>query len=95
MIEVLKVSAKSNCTRVAGALCAVIRKQEKEAKQETVELMTIGAGALNQAIKAIAIARGIMIPSGIDLICRPAFLDLQVEGNKRTAIRLMIEPPNE
>lgn len=85
-MEVLRVSAKSNPNSVAGALAGVIR--EKGA----AELQTIGAGALNQAVKALAIARGFMAPSGVDLICRPAFTDLDVEGQERTAIRLMIEP---
>jgi stage V sporulation protein S len=78
-MEVLRVSAKSNPNSVAGALAGVIR--EKGA----AELQTIGAGALNQAVKALA-------PSGVDLICRPAFTDLMVDGHERTAIRLMIEP---
>ena len=56
------------------------------------ELQTIGAGALNQAVKALAIARGFMAPSGVDLICRPAFTDVEVDEQERTAIRLMIEP---
>lgn len=85
MFEVLRVSAKSVPGAVAGALCGVVR--EKGA----VELQTIGAGALNQAVKALAIARGYMAPSGVDLICRPAFIDLDVDGKERTAIRLMIE----
>lgn len=86
MVEVLRVSAKSNPNAVAGALAGVIR--EKGA----AELQTIGAGALNQAVKALAIARGFLAPSGVDLICRPAFADILVEGEERTAIRLMIEP---
>ncbi len=56
------------------------------------ELQTIGAGALNQAVKAVAIARGFMAPSGVDLICRPAFADITVDGQERTAIRLIVEP---
>lgn len=86
MVEVLRVSAKSNPNSVAGALAGTIR--EKGA----AELQTIGAGALNQAVKALAIARGFMAPAGVDLICRPAFTDLEVDGAERTAIRLMIEP---
>ncbi|MEI6521365.1 MAG: stage V sporulation protein S [bacterium] len=85
-MEVLRVSAKSNPNSVAGALAGVIREQG------VAELQTIGAGALNQAIKALAIARGFMAPSGIDLICRPAFTDLVVDGSERTAIRLIVEP---
>ena len=85
-MEILKVSAKSNPNSVAGALAGVIREEG------SAELQTIGAGALNQAIKALAIARGFMAPSGIDLICRPAFTDLIIEGSERTAIRLIVEP---
>ena len=86
MVDVLRVSSKSNPNSVAGALAGVIR--EKGA----AELQTIGAGALNQAVKAIAIARGFLAPSGVDLICRPAFADILVDGQERTAIRLMVRP---
>ncbi|KYO65739.1 MULTISPECIES: stage V sporulation protein S [Thermovenabulum] len=85
-MEVLKVSAKSNPNSVAGALAGVIR--EKGA----AEIQVIGAGALNQAVKAIAIARGYVAPSGIDLICIPAFTDIEIEGQERTAIKLIVEP---
>ena len=85
-MEILRVSTKSNPNAVAGALAGTIR--EKGA----AELQTIVAGALNQAVKAVAIARGFMAPSGVDLICRPAFADIIVDGQERTAIRLMIEP---
>ena len=56
-----------------------------------VEIQTIGAGALNQAIKAIAIARGFVVPSGIDIVCIPAFTDIEIDGDKRTAIKLIVE----
>jgi len=82
----LKVSSKSNPSSVAGALAGAIREEGK------TEILTIGAGALNQAVKAIAIARGFVAPGGIDLICIPAFHDLIVEGNDRTAIKLIVEP---
>lgn len=85
-VEVLRVKADSNPNRVAGALAGVIRQKG------SAEIQTIGAGALNQAVKALAIARGFMAPSGVDLICRPAFADIIVDGQERTAIRLMIEP---
>ena len=52
----------------------------------------IGAGALNQAIKAVAIARGFVAPSGVDLICIPAFTDIKIDGEDRTAIKLIVEP---
>ena len=85
MTTVLKVSAQSNPNKVAGALAGTIREQGK------TEIMSIGAGALNQAIKAIAIARGFVAPTGIDLICIPAFCDIEIEGEERTAIRLIVE----
>ena len=88
-MEVLRVSAKSNPNAVAGALAGTVREKG------CAEMQTIGAGALNQAVKALAIARGFMAPSGVDLICRPAFADIQIDGEERTAIRLMIEPLNK
>lgn len=86
MVTVLRVSTKSEPARVAGALAGTIR--EKGA----AELRSIGAGALNQAIKAIAVARSFLSASGIDLVFRPAFLVVTVDGQDRTAIRLMVEP---
>ncbi len=85
-MDVLKVSSKSNPNSVAGALAGVIREKGR------AELQTIGAGALNQAVKSIAIARGFLAPSGIDLICRPAFADIVIDGAERTAIKLSVEP---
>lgn len=85
-VEVLKVSAKSNPNSVAGALAGVIREKGK------AEMQAVGAGALNQAIKAVAIARGFVAPSGVDLVCIPAFIDIQIDGEERTAIKLMVGP---
>lgn len=85
-MEVLKVSSKSNPNAVAGALAGVIREQG------AVEVQTVGAGALNQAVKAVAIARGFLAPSGMELTCIPAFADIEINGEERTAIRLLIEP---
>ncbi|SKA76608.1 stage V sporulation protein S [Clostridium sp. USBA 49] len=85
-MEVLKVSAKSSPNSVAGALAGVLRERGN------AEIQAIGAGALNQAIKAIAIARGFVAPTGIDLICIPAFTDIQIDGEERTAIKLLIQP---
>jgi stage V sporulation protein S len=84
-VEVLKVSSKSNPNSVAGALAGIVREQG------SVEIQTVGAGALNQAIKAVAIARGFIAPSGIELTCVPAFADIEINGEERTAIRLLIE----
>ena len=84
-MEILKVSSKSNPNRVAGALANVFREKGK------VEIQAIGAGALNQAIKSIAIARGFVAPSGKDLVCIPAFSDISIDGEERTAIKLIVE----
>jgi stage V sporulation protein S len=85
MVEVLKVSSKSNPNAVAGALAGVLRQAG------VVEVQVVGAGALNQAIKAIAIARGFVTPSNIDLVCVPTFADIEIDGESRTAIRLAVE----
>jgi stage V sporulation protein S len=85
-MESLKVASNSNPKAVAGALAGVIREKGK------VELQAIGAAAVNQAIKAIAIARGYISPSGIDLVCVPAFTDIDIEGEERTAIKFIVEP---
>src|SRR5919202_7139165 len=85
MVEVLKVSSRSNPNAVAGALAGVLRQSG------AVEVQVVGAGALNQAIKAIAIARGFVAPSNIDLVCVPTFPDIEIDGESRTAIRLAVE----
>lgn len=84
-MEILKVASKSNPNSVAGALAGVLRESG------AAEMQVIGAGALNQAIKAIAIARGFVAPSGMDLICIPAFTDIEIDGEERTAIKLTVE----
>ena len=84
-MEILTVSAKSNPNSVAGALAGVMREKGG------AEIQAIGAGALNQAIKSVAIARGFVAPGGIDLVCVPAFTDIQIEGEERTAIKLIVE----
>lgn len=85
-MEILKVSSNSNPNSVAGALAGVIREYGK------AEIQAVGAGAINQAIKAIAIARGFVSPSGIDLVCIPAFTDIEIDGEERTAIKLIVQP---
>ncbi len=85
-MEVLKVSAQSKPKSVAGALAAVIR--EKGA----AELQAVGAGAVNQAIKAIAITRGYVAPNGIDLVTIPAFVEIIIDQEERTAIKFIVEP---
>jgi len=83
--DVLKVSADSKPKAVAGALAAVLREKG------TVELQAVGAGAVNQAVKAIAITRGFVAPNGIDLVAIPAFTKVIIEGEERTAIKFLVE----
>ncbi|MGL5087685.1 MAG: stage V sporulation protein S [Clostridium sp.] len=85
-MDVLKVSTKSNPNSVAGAVAAIIKEKN------IVEIQAVGAGAINQAIKAIAIARGFVAPSGKDIVCIPAFTDILIDGEERTAIKLIIQP---
>ncbi len=82
----LKAGAKTNPSSLAGAIAGLIREEGR------AEVQTIGAGALNQAIKAVAIARGYVAPAGYELICIPVFEDIEIDGEERTAIRLIIEP---
>lgn len=86
LVEVLKVSAKSNPKSVAGALTAVLRDNG------SAEIQAVGASAVNQAIKAIAITRGFIAPNGIDLVAIPAFVEIAIDGEERTAIKFIVEP---
>ena len=83
-MEVLKISSKSNPNSVAGAIAGLVKESNK------AEMQAIGAGALNQAVKAVAIARGFVAPAGVDLICIPAFAEVEVEGEERTGIKLIV-----
>lgn len=85
-MEVLKVSTRSNPNSVAGALAAILKERD------IVEIQAIGAGAINQAVKAVAIARGFVAPSGKDIVCVPAFTDIEIDGEERTAIKLIVQP---
>lgn len=84
--ELLKVAANSNPNSVAGALASVVRENG------FAELQAVGAGAVNQAAKAIAIARGFLAPSGFNIICVPAFMDIVIDGEERTAIKFVVQP---
>lgn len=84
-IEILKISSKSNPNSVAGAVTAMFREKKR------IEMQAIGAGAINQSIKALAIARGFLAPSGINLVCVPAFVEVEVEGETRTGIKFIIK----
>ncbi len=85
-MEILKVSSKSAPNSVAGAIAGVVREHG------CVEVQSVGAGATNQALKAVAVARGYLAPSGTDLICIPAFSNIIIDGESRTAIKLIVEP---
>ncbi len=85
-MDVIKVSAKSRSTAVAGAIAGVIREHKR------AEVQAIGAGAVNQATKAIAIARGYLALEGMDIICIPSFAEVDIEGQERTALRIIVEP---
>lgn len=87
-MDVLKVSAKSNPNACAGAVAGILREQG------IVCIQVIGAGALNQAVKAIAIARAFVADEGIDPVCIPTFYDVDIAGESRTAIRLQVEDRN-
>ncbi len=81
---VLKVASSSNPSSVAGALV----KNMQEGKE--VELLSVGAGAVNQAVKAVAIARGYISSQGVDITIKPGFEDVEIEGNKKTAVKLIV-----
>lgn len=82
---IIKVSASSRTASVAGAIAGVFR----ECRQ--AEVQAIGAGAVNQAIKAIAIARGYLLDEGKDIACVPSFVEIVIEGSERTAIHILVE----
>ncbi|UCC88120.1 MAG: stage V sporulation protein S [Anaerolineales bacterium] len=85
-MDIIKVSAKSRSTAVAGAIAGVVRENGR------AEVQAIGAGAVNQATKAVAIARGYLALDGLDIICVPSFVEVDIEGHERTAVRMLVEP---
>ena len=85
-MEVIKVAARSRSTAVAGAIAGVVRENGR------AEVQAIGAGAVNQALKAAAIARGYLELDGINVICIPSFVEVEIDGQERTAIKLSVEP---
>jgi stage V sporulation protein S len=84
MVDTIKVSAKSRSTAVAGAIAGVIREHKR------ADVQAIGAGAVNQAIKAVAIARGYLERDGLDITCVPTFVEVDVGGEERTAVKLTV-----
>jgi len=86
MADIIRVAAQSSSTAVAGAIAGVVREHGR------AEIQAIGAGAVNQAVKAAAIARGFLALDGIDVVCIPTFSDVEIGGQERTAIRIAVEP---
>lgn len=85
-VDMIKVSATSRSTAVAGAIAGVVRDHGR------ADVQAIGAGAVNQAIKAAAIARGYLLLDGINIVVIPSFCEVEIEGVERTAIRFGVEP---
>lgn len=85
-MSVIKVSATSRTAAVAGAIAGVIRETNR------AEVQAIGAGAVNQALKAIAIARGYLLEENVDIVCIPSFVEVDIDGHERTALRVVVEP---
>lgn len=84
-MEKLKVGSGTKPNLAAGAIAGIIRRDKK------LEIQAIGAGAVNQSIKAVAIARGYVAASGLDIICRPAFIDINTGDKDTTAIKIIVE----
>jgi stage V sporulation protein S len=86
IMNVIKVSATSRTSAVAGAIAGVVREHQK------AEVQAIGAGAVNQAVKALVLAKGYLEGDGIHVICLPEFVEVDIDGKVRTAIKLIVEP---
>lgn len=84
-MELIKVSANSRTSAVAGAIAGVMREHKR------AEVQAIGAGAVNQAVKALALATGYLKNDGMDVVCVPEFVDVEIDGKVRTAIKLVVE----
>ena len=85
-MSVIKVSARSRTASVAGAIAGVVREVGR------AEVQAIGAGAVNQAVKAIAIATGYLDEEDVHIVCVPSFVDVHIDGQERTAIKILVEP---
>lgn len=85
-IDIIKVAASSRTSAVAGAIAGVIREHKR------ANVQAIGASAVNQAVKALALARGYLAEDGYDIVCVPHFVDVEIEGKLRTAIKFSVEP---
>jgi len=88
-MTVIKVSARSRTAAVAGAIAGIMREEQR------AEVQAIGAGAVNQAVKAIIIAKGYLIEEGVAIACVPSFVDVLINDQERTAIRFIVEPVSQ
>lgn len=88
MADVIKVKANSRTAAVAGAIAGVMREHKH------VDIQAIGAGAVNQALKALVLAKGYLAEEGIEIICSPEFVDVDIDGKVRTAIKIVVDPKN-
>jgi stage V sporulation protein S len=85
-MALIKVSATSRTAAVAGAIAGVVREQGR------AEVQAIGAGAVNQAVKALILATGYLKDDGINVVAVPEFVDVEIEEKVRTAIKIVVEP---
>ena len=85
-MDILKISAKSSPNSVAGAIAGLVKENGR------AEMQAIGAGAINQAVKAVAIARGFVAPTGVELVCSPAFTEVKIDNEDKTGIKLVVGP---
>jgi len=85
-MDIIKVKANSRTAAVAGAIAGVVREHHR------ADVQAIGAGAVNQAVKALVLAKGYLAEDGIPIVCLPEFVDVDIDGKVRTAIRLVVEP---
>lgn len=84
-MDIIKVKANSRTAAVAGAIAGVMREHKH------ADVQAIGAGAVNQAVKALVLAKGYLAEDGIIICCSPEFVDVEIEGKVRTAIKLVVE----
>jgi stage V sporulation protein S len=85
-MDIIKVKANSRTAAVAGAIAGVVREHKR------ADVQAIGAGAVNQAVKAMVLAKGYLAEDGIAVVCIPEFVDVDIEGKVRTAIKIVVEP---
>ena len=88
MADIIKVKANSRTAAVAGAIAGVMREHKH------VDIQAIGAGAVHQALKALVLAQGYLAEEGIEIICSPEFVDVDIDGKVRTAIKIVVDPKN-